>query len=202
MIIGVTGGVGAGKSTVLNLLKEEYDAKLIFCDDVARQLQHSGGAAYDAICAYFGDGILCAGKGSEINRAALAKIVFNDEEKLKALNSLTHPLVKEEVMHLINVYYSEDPYGLIVIEAALLIEAGYRNILDDLWCVCAPKEVRTERLMQSRGYTRSRALDMMENQKSDEQFISECDFALNNVDLEETRSQIKERVEFLKKKLL
>lgn len=198
MIVGVTGGVGAGKSTVLNILKEEYGAKLIICDDVARDLQKPGAASYNAICAYFGEGILKDGPGSEIDRQALAKIVFNDEEKLKALNSMTHPLVKEEVMHLINLYYSEDPDRIIVIEAALLIEAGYRNILDELWCVIADNNTRVKRLMESRGYSKERALDMMENQKSNEEFIAQCDFAVNNEDIEETRRQIKERIIYLK----
>ena len=197
MIIGVTGGVGAGKSTVLEILKEEYGAKLIMCDDVARKLQEPGRASYNAICAYFGEEILTGGPGSEIDRTALAKIVFNDEEKLEKLNGMTHPLVKEEVMHLINVYYYEDPYGIIVIEAALLIEAGYRNILDELWCVTAGSETRIKRLMESRGYSRERALDMMGKQKTNEEFIEECDFAVYNEDIKETRRQIKERVEEL-----
>ena len=202
MIIGVTGGVGAGKSTVLEILEKEYKARLIFCDDVARDLQKSGRASYDAIVKYFGDEILSGGSGSEIDRKALAKIVFSDEEKLGVLNSLTHPLVKEEVMHLINKYYSEDPRFPIAVEAALLIEAGYRNILDELWCVIADDEVRIKRLMESRGYSRQRAMDMMAAQRSNAEFIKECDFAVyNSGNIEETRRQIAERINRLKKDL-
>ena len=198
MIIGVTGGVGAGKSTVLEILKKECRARLIFCDDVARDLQKSGGASYDAIVKYFGEEILLDGPGSEIDRKALAKTVFNNDEKLKALNSLTHPLVKEEVMHLINKYYAEDPDAPIAVEAALLIEAGYRNILDEIWCVIADDEVRIKRLMESRGYSRQRALDMMKSQKTNEEFISLCDLAVyNSGNIEETKKQVKDRIEFL-----
>ena len=198
MIIGVTGGVGAGKSTVLEILKKECRARLIFCDDVARDLQKRGGASYDAIVKYFGEEILLDGPGSEIDRKALAETVFNNDEKLKALNSLTHPLVKEEVMHLINKYYAEDPDAPIAVEAALLIEAGYRNILDEIWCVIADDEVRIKRLMESRGYSRQRALDMMKSQKTNEEFISLCDFAVyNSGNIEETKKQVKDRIEFL-----
>ena len=201
MVIGVTGGVGAGKSTVLEILENEYGARLIFCDDVARDLQKCGGASYDAIVKYFGEDILSGGPGSEIDRKALAKIVFNDEEKLNTLNSLTHPLVKEEVMHLINMYYSEDPERPVVIEAALLLEAGYKSFLDELWCVVADDEIRIKRLMESRGYSRQRALDMMKSQKTNEDFISSCDFAIyNSGDIENTKKQIKDRIGFLNAK--
>lgn len=198
MIIGVTGGVGAGKSTVLGLLKKEFGAHLIMCDDVARGLMEPGGASYFGVVSAFGNDILSGGEGSEIDRKKLSAIVFNDKEKLKLLNSLTHPQVMDEVKNLINDYYINDPYGIIAIEAALLIEAGYRPLLDEVWAVTADPEVRIERLMESRNYSRERAVKMMENQKSDEEFSSEADFTVyNSKDLEDTRLQIEERIKYL-----
>lgn len=198
MIIGVTGGVGAGKSTVLDILKNEYNAHVILSDDVAKKLMEPGMASYEAVVSFFGEEILTAGKDSEIDRNALAKIVFNDEEKLKTLNSLTHPKVKEEISHLINTYYSEDPDGMIVIESALLIDAGYRNIVDEVWAVIAEPEVRISRLMETRGYSKERSLDVMDKQKSNEVFIKKSDFAVHNSGhIDDTRRQIAERVKYL-----
>ena len=198
MIIGVTGGVGAGKSTVLGLLKDEFGAHLIMCDDVARKLMEPGEASYSGVVSAFGNDILSGGEGSEIDRKKLSAIVFNDKEKLKLLNSLTHPQVMDEVKNLINNYYINDPYSIIAIEAALLVEAGYRPLLDELWAVTADREVRIERLMESRNYSRERAVKMMENQKSDEEFSSEADFIIyNSKDLEDTRLQIEERIKYL-----
>ena len=186
MVIGVTGGVGAGKSTILKILQDQYQAKLIIADDVARELMEPGGASYQAVIDAFGSSILAdLNEGEEktarkIDRKKLAEVVFQDEEKLKLLNSLTHPKVKEEILHRIHCFYEEDPDALIVIEAALLIEAGYKDILDSLWIVTADMEVRIARLMQSRGYSREKCISIMENQLSDSEFLAEGDFAIDN----------------------
>lgn len=198
MVIGVTGGVGAGKSTILNILQDQYQAKLIVADDVARELMEPGGASYQAVVEAFGISILADRKDDEeedereIDRKKLAEVVFQDEEKLTLLNSLTHPKVKEEILHRIHCFYEENPDALIVIEAALLIEAGYKeDVLDSLWIVTADTEVRIARLMQSRGYSREKCISIMENQLSDSEFISEGDFIIDNSGtLEDSAKQI------------
>lgn len=189
MVIGVTGGVGAGKSTVLEILKREYHARIIMADDVARDLMRKGGASYAPVLSAFGEEILDA--EGEIDRKKLAAIVFEDEEKRSLLNSLVHPKVKEEILSLINGYYAEDASCLIVIEAALLIEAGYKDILDSLWFVYVEKEIRIGRLMRDRGYTRDKALSIMASQLSDEEFRSHADFIIDNSGtLAETAAQV------------
>ena len=85
MIVGVTGGVGTGKSTILQFLREEYQAEVILTDDVAKELTEPGGASYPSVVSYFGEEILTDGQGSPINRRRLSEIVFQDPEKLKAL---------------------------------------------------------------------------------------------------------------------
>ena len=191
MIIGVTGGVGAGKSTVLEILKEEYNAHIIMSDDVAKELMEPGGASYEAVVEAFGKEIL--NEDGTIDRPKLASIVFEDDEKLALLNSLTHPKVKEEILSRIDRFYAENEFALIVIEAALLIEAGYEDMLDSLWVVCVDKDVRIERLMRDRGYSREKALSIMDNQLSDEEFRSHADYVINNSgSLEETEKQIRE----------
>lgn len=189
MVIGVTGGVGAGKSTVLGILKKDYQAKLIIADDVAKELMEKGGASYDAVIEAFGKEIL--NEAGEIDRPKLSSIVFENEEKLKLLNSLTHPKVKEEILSRISAFYEEDKSQLIVIEAALLIEAGYEDILDSLWFVYVEKEIRIGRLMRDRAYTRDQANGIMSKQLSDEEFREHADFIVDNSGtLAETAAQV------------
>ncbi len=186
MVIGVTGGVGAGKSTILKILEKRFGAHLIMADDVAKELMEPGGASYEAVVAAFGEEILVAADPDDvsasrpIDRAKLASIVFNDDDKLELVNSLTHPKVKEEILARIARFYEEDENALIAVEAALLIEAGYDDILDTLWIVDADPEVRIERLMRDRGYSREKALSIMDNQLSPEEFRAHGDFVVDN----------------------
>ena len=220
MVIGVTGGVGAGKSTVLMILEKNYNAKIIMADDVAKELMEPGGASYEAVVDAFGEEILVkqeedsagategtADYDSEripdqaelkrpIDRKKLAEIIFNDDEKLALVNSLTHPKIKEEILSRIDSFYAEDEEALIVVEAALLIEAGYEDILDSLWIVTVDTEVRIERLMRDRGYTREKCLSIMDNQLSDEEFMAHADVIINNSHtLENTEEQVAEAIQ-------
>lgn len=219
MVIGVTGGVGAGKSSVLKILEEQFDAKIIMADNVAKELMEPGGASYEAVVKAFGDEILVkeaedssdadkdtAGKVNAsaksdkierpIDRKKLAQIIFNDDEKLALVNSLTHPKVKEEILSRIERFYQEDENALIVVEAALLIEAGYEDILDSLWIVTVDPEVRIERLMRDRGYSREKCLSIMDNQLSDEEFKAHGDvFIDNSYSRENTAKQVAEAIQ-------
>lgn len=192
MIIGVTGGIGAGKSTILEYLENRYHAAIIQADDVAKELMMPGGQAYKAVTDYFGEVILTDGYGSPIDRTVLSEIVFNDEKQLQILNSLTHPAVKNEIRRRIEKYQSEG-ISIIVIEAALLIQAGYQDLLDELWTVYADKETRIERLISSRNYTREKANSIISSQLSDEEMKAAADFVIDNSgNTESTCSQIDE----------
>lgn len=219
MVIGVTGGVGAGKSSVLKILEEQFDAKIIMADDVAKELMEPGGTSYEAVVKAFGDEILvkeaedssdadkdtadkvnASAKSDKIerpiDRKKLAQIIFNDDEKLALVNSLTHPKVKEEILSRIERFYQEDENALIVVEAALLIEAGYEDILDSLWIVTVDPEVRIERLMRDRGYSREKCLSIMDNQLSDEEFKAHGDvFIDNSYSRENTAKQVAEAIQ-------
>ena len=192
MIIGVTGGVGTGKSTILQILKDEYDAVIIIADDIAREQMMPGEASYEAVVRYFGTEILTDGTGSEIDRGRLAEIVFHDEDKRQALNHMTHPLVKEEIQSLI-WQYQEEGKQMIVVETAILIEAGYLELVDELWVVYTDYDKRVERLISSRGYTKEKIDSIISRQMTDSELKEYADFVIDNsYSMEYTRYQIKQ----------
>ena len=194
MVIGVTGGVGTGKSTILQILKEKYNAVIIIADDIARDLMMPHEASYEAAVRYFGEDILTDGPGSPIDRAHLAQIVFHDPEKLEALNHMTHPLVKTKIRSLIDAYQSEGE-NLIVLETAILIRAGYLDIVDELWVVCADYETRVQRLISSRGYTREKTDSIISSQMSDDEMTQYAALVIDNSrSIFSTEEQIRQRL--------
>lgn len=188
-VIGITGGVGSGKSVVMNLLKEEYNAYLIFSDNVAHELMQVGGINYKAIIDAFPD---VKNEDESINRQKLGAIVFHDEEKLQQLNEITHPNVIEELKNRIKKVKEENRYSFIALEAALLIEDEYDMLYDELWYVYADKEVRMKRLEEGRGYTREKSISVIENQRSEKDFLEKCDKKIDNsFSLNEIKKELK-----------
>ena len=184
-ILGITGGVGCGKSTVLEMLEKEYGAYVIQADIVAHELMQPGQTSYKAIVEHFGQEILDS--DGRIDRKALGAIVFADAEKLTLLNSLTHPAVKEEIRR--RIITSQNRF--LVIEAALLLEDHYDEICDEIWYVYADKEVRFERLAASRGYSREKSQSMMDKQMSEEELRRRCQAVIDNSGtLEDTKNAL------------
>lgn len=176
-ILGITGGIGAGKSTVLACMKERYNACVIQADQVAYSLQQPGGSCCSRIIEEFGPGIL-AGDGT-IDRSILASIVFSDQKKLELLNRIVHPAVKQWILDE-TVRLQKNGALLTVIEAALLLEDHYDLICDEIWYIYADIPVRVKRLMESRGYSREKALQIMKNQLPDDQYRSRCSRTIDN----------------------
>lgn len=188
-VIGITGGVGSGKSVVMNLLKEEYNAYLIFSDNVAHELMQVGGINYKAIIDAFPD---VKNEDESINRQKLGAIVFHDEEKLQQLNEITHPNVIKELKNRIKKVKEENRYSFIALEAALLIEDEYDMLYDELWYVYADKEVRMKRLEEGRGYTREKSISVIENQRPEKDFLEKSDKKIDNsFSLNETKKELK-----------
>lgn len=186
MIIGITGGVGCGKSTVLDILYKDYDALVIEADKVAHKLMGKGEAIYNAEIEHFGDRILSDNR--DIDRKKLAEIIFPDEKELEWVNSLVHPKVKEYIMDAIKKN-KDRPY--IIIEAALLIEAGYTDICDKIWYIYTDKETRIQRLLDNRGYTREKSEEIIANQLEDRIYREYSDYVIDNSnDIEDTKRQI------------
>ncbi|MDD3745444.1 MAG: dephospho-CoA kinase [Anaerostipes sp.] len=191
-IIGITGGVGSGKSEVLRILKEDFQAKIIIADQVAHDLMEPGNVNYKGIVAEFGTEILLEDK--KISRKALGQIVFHNKEKLQRLNQLTHPNVDRQIQEIMKEAREEDCH-LIVCEAAILVGAGYEAMFDELWYIFTREEVRRERLKASRGYSDEQIDAMLSNQTSEEEFKRIADVVIDNSDtLERTKEQIRNRV--------
>lgn len=188
MLIGITGGVGAGKSTVMHLLSQEYDTYTILADDVARDLQKKGMPIYQAIVNWLGEEILNA--DGELDRNKMAKLIFSDQEKLTYLNALVHPQVRQKILSLIA--QNQDRYTHVAVEAALLIEEQYDEILDELWFIDASDEVRIQRLIASRGYSEAKCRDIMSKQLSRTHFMDGCNRVIDN-SLDETH--LKEEID-------
>lgn len=188
-IIGITGQVGSGKSTVANIIKEKYDAHLILTDLIAHELMRKGAICYQLIVNYFGKDIL--DDTGEIERNKLSRIVFQDSLKLSDLNDMVHPYVMNYVFDEITRLKQEDKVKYVVIETALLIEAGYKEICDEVWAVTISDEIRRERLRKSRGYSSEKIDSILKNQLKDE-IIRENSTAIinNNGKIDEIIKQI------------
>ena len=189
-VLGITGGVGSGKSLVLEYMQREYGAVVCQLDEVAKELQRKGQPCYDRIVAAFGTEILLPDK--ELDRGKLAGIVFQDEEKLKKLNKIVHPEVKRHVGRLVSEE-KEKKTGMCVIEAALLPTAGYEEICDEIWYIFAEEAVRRARLKASRGYTDERVTAMIQAQPAEDVFRRACTAVIDNSgSFEDTKKQIGE----------
>lgn len=191
-VIGVTGGVGAGKSTVLDYLEKAYGARVILADVVGHEVMEPGKMAYKKIVEYFGEEVL--GGDRQIDRKMLGAIVFGDSEKLRILNGIIHPEVKQEILERVRqAKNAGEKY--VVVEAALFLEEKYDAFCDETWYIYTNEEIRRVRLRSSRGYTDEKITQILANQKSHEEFLKRCDLMIdNNGTAEETRRQIDRRM--------
>ncbi|MDE6024858.1 MAG: dephospho-CoA kinase [Lachnospiraceae bacterium] len=190
-ILGITGGVGSGKSRILYNLKEEHGAYIVEADKLAHELMEPGMDVYNAVLSHFGTDILSNEPPYRIDRGTLGKIVFNDRKKLNELNGMTHPIVYQHILKLIEKERKLKKYNLFVIEAALLIQDGYKSICDEIWYVKVDREERIKRLYEQRGYDRKKCIEIFDSQESDEYYEKYADFTINNqLDYEFSAKQI------------
>lgn len=191
-VLGITGGVGSGKSKVLRFLEEEYGAVVCQLDEVAKELQKNGRSCYKKIVELFGTDVV--GPDGELDRGHLAALIFQDEKKRKQINEIVHPEVKKWVKQDIEEMKSRK-VPLYVIEAALLPEAGYEDICGEMWYIYAAASVRRERLKRSRGYSDEKITRMMEAQSPERVFRSTCQAVIDNSGtFDNTKKQIGERL--------
>jgi dephospho-CoA kinase len=182
-IIGLTGSVGSGKTTVAKVLEKEFGARVLITDEIGHVFMEPGEEGYIRILEEFGEDVL--GEDEEngkwkIDRKKLGGKVFGKPERMEVLNGIIHPLVNRYVAEVIEEERKRGELSYLVIESALLIEAGYEKICDELWYVTADDEVRRERLKASRGYSDEKISDILKNQLSDEMFLKNCTKVLKN----------------------
>ena len=167
-VIGITGGIGSGKSLVAKIMIDKYGAVFINTDKIAKDQMKIGGISYQGVVDYFGKSILA--EDGSINSSKLSKLVFNNKEKLQKLNDLTHPQVLEVVVNELNKLGASGEVKYAIIETALMIEAGFDYICDEVWYVYSPEDVRKERLMKERNYSEEKINSILESQSKDEDF--------------------------------
>jgi dephospho-CoA kinase len=175
LLVGLTGGIGSGKTTVARMLAER-GAVVVDADELAREALEPGTRAFEQVWALFGQEVLTP--DGELDRAAIARIVFADEEKRRALESITHP----EVFRLLadEVEWHRDTDNVVVFDAPLIIETGFHEACDVVVVVTAPEEQRIERVMRDRGMTAAEASVRIAAQAGAEEREAAADVILEN----------------------
>ena len=178
LCVGITGGVGSGKSSVLDYIEQITDSRVIRSDDEAKKLYTQDSPIFGKIVETVGADILDA--GGALDKGKLAKKLFDDPTLRDKINGIVHPAVMEILDRAIADAREKGGYDYLFIEAALLIECGYREKLDELWYVYASEDTRRRRLKESRGYDDARITSMMRAQLSDEIYRSSCNRVIDN----------------------
>ena len=192
-VIGITGGVGAGKTKILTYLSEHYSCRIILADEVANQLKEPGQKCYEEIVTLLGTQILKP--DGTIDRLKMAERIFSDRELLQRVNEIIHPAVKEYILQAIEEERRRDKIDFLFLEAALLIEEGYESVVDELWYIYADEAVRAERLKQNRQYSDEKIQKILRSQLSDAEYRAHCSTVIDNgVALEETYRQIEKKM--------
>jgi dephospho-CoA kinase len=179
IIIGLTGGIASGKTTVAKMLAD-LGAVIIDADVVARRVMAKGMPVWE----YMTD-------NGDIDRKKLGELVFADRKALEKLNAITHPVIRWEILQEINRLASKKCCQVVVVDAALLIEAGWTEIADEVWLVVADKETQINRLRQRNGLSREQAMNRINSQMDQETKKKYADKVINNShDIEHTRRQV------------
>ena len=189
--IGITGGVGAGKSTVLDYLEKECHAFVIQADQVGHLVMEPGQECYQPIIQLFGKEIIK--KDKSIDRRMVSDVVFSHAEKLEQLNAIIHPAVKRYIRRCLEEQ-KQAGREICVVEAALLLEDHYQEFCDEIWYVYTQESLRRQRLQESRGYSDEKITQMMKTQLPDAYFREHCQFVVDNSsdNVENTYEQIDE----------
>ena len=186
--LGLTGGIGSGKSTVAKMF-EELGIPIYEADKRAKELQNQE-PLKAKIKEVFGADIYI---GNELNRKALAQIVFTNKENLEQLNQIVHPAVAIDFDHWLSSQTSE----YIIKEAAIIFEIKAESQYDKVILVTAPKDVRIGRVMQRDSAKKKDVEARIKNQLSDKEKMKMADFVISNIDLQETRKQVEQIHTFL-----
>jgi dephospho-CoA kinase len=190
LLLGVTGGIATGKTTVADML-EELGARTIDFDVLSRVVVEPDKPAWRDIVSFFGEQVLLEDR--TVDREKLREVVFRDLEKKKKLESFTHPRMGEEFMQLVRRYVDEDPNAIIQVVGPLLIEANMHPLFHNMLMVYASEAEQKRRLIERDEMTEEMAMNMIRSQLSVEEKKGYCDLIIDNSgSLEDTRRQVEE----------
>ncbi len=182
--VGITGGIGSGKTTVCKIF-ESLGIPVYYADDRAKQLMSFNKKLKEDIKAFFGDQVYH--KNGRLNRKVMASIVFNDKSKLQYLNSLVHPAVFEDGEHWFKSISS--PYNYAIKEAALMIESGSHLQLDKLILVTAPEEIRIARVVKRDKSKKEQVIKRIKAQMPENEKVPYAQYIIDNSGLEKSLIQ-------------
>lgn len=192
-VIGLTGGIGTGKSTVSAYLKEK-GCLILDADKMSRDLTARDGAALCDVRKAFGDHVFF--EDGTMNRKAVADIVFNDREKLAQLESIITQKVVDQTLDTVDKLRSKNYEGIVILDAPLLFECGMEKYADENWVVTADLDVRIGRIMKRDGLDRDSIMDRIRSQMSDDEKIAKADYVIDNsYDLAALYKQIEQLIE-------
>ena len=187
IVIGITGGVGCGKSSLLSYIEEHYNARILLADEAAHEVQEPGTDCYHRLVELLGRGILAQEEPGDaeiseppIDRKKMAAAIFGDPELLAAVNGLIHPAVREMIEAEIKKERVKGVRDFFFVEAALLIECGYDEVVDEMWYIYCDPDERRRRLKASRGYSDEKIDSILKSQLSHEAFLAGTDVMIDN----------------------
>lgn len=176
-VIGLTGGVGAGKTTILSVFEKKFSAQILICDTIADELLRKGQVAFEALVSDLGT-VFLDGEGN-LDKNKLAEWIFlspHSEKAKKKIEQIVHPLVKEEVKKRL----ANTDYSLTIIESAILIESGFFDLCGEIWYVYASEKERVRRLQENRAYSLEKCRQIFRTQLTEEEFYRVADFVIDN----------------------
>ena len=189
-IIGVTGGVGAGKSEILHYIETHYNARVLLADEAAHAIEAPGGAIYEPLIQLLDRYPVPVTDGAEaapitlpdgrINKPEMARRIFSVPELLDQVNQLVHPAVKTYILEESARERKAGRLDFFIVEAALLIEGGYKEHLDELWYIYCDENERRRRLRASRGYSDEKIDNILRSQLSEKEFRDNADVVIDN----------------------
>ena len=192
-VIGITGGVGAGKSALLTYIAGKYNCVVILADEAAHGLKAPGQPCYEPLVELLSQDILNEDK--TIDKGKMAQKIFQSEELRRKVNAIIHPAVRKLILEKIACEKEKGQVDFLFLEAALLIENGYLDIVDEMWYIYADEQVRRRRLKEKRGYSDEKITAIFRSQLKEEEYRRHCKLVINNSEsLESACREIEERI--------
>lgn len=197
LVVGLTGNIGCGKSSLSNIFREDFKIDIIDADIISRNI-FKDELLLDQVFKVFGESI--KNSDNTLNRKKLGRIVFNDDEKLVQLNNLTHPKIKEQIIDSVELIRKKGK-NIVIIDAALLVEGNYLDLIDKLLVVYCKEDVQIQRIISRDLCSKEEALSRINSQLSQEEKISYADYKIDNSgSYDELKKRAYEFIDYIKEK--